>query len=145
MTYPACDKEYKATLGEDLQTLGKALARKGTYKQIADAAFRCPSQKNCLIKKTLEALCRECPSLLRKSGSDDMENFSLQKMSKEWKERGPLFFSFLMTCATVKEKGCDWTPAAVVASSTLLKSRNMHMNATASLISVMIRQSGFCQ
>ena len=150
MTYPACDKEYKATLGEDLQTLGKALARKGTYKQIADAAFRCPSLKNCLIKKTLEALCRECndlcskknPSLLRKSGSDDMENFSLQKLSKEWKERAPLFFSFLMTCATVKEKGCDWTPAAVVAGSTLLKSRNMHMNATASLISVMIRQIG---
>ena len=61
MTYPACDKEGKATLGEDLQTLGKALARNGTYKQIADAAFRCPSLKNCLIKKkTLEALRREC-------------------------------------------------------------------------------------
>ena len=91
MTYPACDKEYKATLGEDLQTLGKALARKETYKQISDAAFRCPSLKNCLIKKTLEALCREysdlCseknPSLLCKSGSDDMENFSLQKLRKE--------------------------------------------------------------
>ena len=52
------------------------------------------------------------------------------------------FFSFLMTCATVKEKGCDWPPAAVVAGSTLLKSRNMHMNVTPSLISVMIRQSG---
>lgn len=71
-----------------------------------------------------------------------MENYSLQKLSKEWKERAPRFFSFLMTYATVKEKGCDWTPAAVVAGSTLLKSRNMHMNATASLISVMIRQSG---
>ena len=127
LTYPACDKEYKATLGEDLQTLGKALARKGTYKQTPDAAFRCPSLKNCSIKKTLEALYRECndlcskknPSLLRKSGSDDMENFSLQKLSKEWKEGAPLFFSFLVTCATVKEKGCDWTPAAVVASRPL--------------------------
>ena len=39
LTYPACDKEYKATLGEDLQTLSKALARKGTYKQRADAHF----------------------------------------------------------------------------------------------------------
>ena len=101
MTYPACDTKYKATLGEDLQTPGKALTRKGTYKQIADAAFRCPSLKNCFIKKkTLEALRRECndlcsknnPSLLHKSGSDDMENFSLQKLSKEWKERGPLCF-----------------------------------------------------
>ena len=47
-----------------------------------------------------------------------------------------------MTCATVKEEGCDWPPAAVVAGSTVFKSRNMHMNVTASLISVMIRQSG---
>ena len=69
-----------------------------------------------------------------------MENFSLQKLSKEWKDRGPLF-SFLVTCVTVKEKGCDWPPAAVVAGSTVLKSRNMHMNVTASLISVMIRQN----
>ena len=150
MNYPACEKEFKGTLGEDLQTLGKALARRGSYKQIADAAFRCPLLKNCLIKKTLEALCRECndlcskknQSLLRKSGSDDMENFSFQKLCKEWKARAPLFYSFLMACATVKEKGCDWTPAMVVAGSTLLKCRNMHMNATASLISVMIRQSG---
>ena len=66
-------------------------------------------------KKTLEAICRESnelcskknPSLLRKSGSDDMGNFSLQNLSKEWKERAPLFVSFLITCATVKEKGCD--------------------------------------
>ena len=100
LTYPACNKEYKAALSEDLQTLGKALARKGTYKQVADAAFRRLSLRNCLIKKkTLEALRREysdlCsknkPSLLHKSGSDDMENFSLQKLSKELKERGPLF------------------------------------------------------
>ena len=67
----------------------------------------------------------------------------LQKLRKEWKERAPLLFTFLMTCATAKEKGCDWTPAAaVVTGSTLLKSRNMYMNATASLISVMIKQSG---
>ena len=71
-----------------------------------------------------------------------MEHFSLQKLCKEWKERAPLFYSFLMTCATVKEKGCDWIPAMAVAGSTLLKCRNMHMNVTASLISVMIRQSG---
>ena len=36
---------------------------------------------------------------------------------------------------------CDWTPAMAVAGSTLLKNRNMHMNATASLISLMVRQS----
>ena len=109
-----------------MQGLDKNL--KGTRKQTADAAFRCPSLKNFLIKKkTLEALRKECndlcsrnnPSLLHMSGSDDMENFSLQKLSKEWKERGPLF-PFLMTCATLKERGCDSPTAAVVAGSTVL-------------------------
>ena len=66
-------------------------------------------------------LCsKKNPSLLRKSGSDDMEIG----------RKGDAFFSFLITCATVKKKGCDWTPAAVEAGSTLLKSRNMHMNVT---------------
>jgi len=72
---------------EDLQTLGKALARKGTYKQRADAAFHGPSLKNCLIKRTLEGLCRECICCLK---VDLM-------ISKTWKERAPLFY-FLMTC-----------------------------------------------
>ena len=69
-----------------------------------------------------------------------MENFSLQNLCQEWKERAPLFYSFLIP--SVKDKGGDWTPAMAVAGSTLLKSRNFHMNATASLISVMVRQSG---
>jgi len=46
-----------------------------------------------------------------------------------------------MTCATVKEKGCDWTPAVAVAGSALLKNCSMHMDAVASLISLMVRQS----
>ena len=112
LTYPACDKNFKAVLDEDLQTLGKALARRGSYKQIAAAAFRCPSLKKCLIEKTLEALGRECndlcsrkkPSLLRKSGLDDIENFSFNKLCQEWKERAPLFYSFLITCAPTKTK-----------------------------------------
>ena len=149
LNYPGCAREFKATLGEDLQTLGKALARRGTYKQIADAAFRCPSLKSHLIKNTLQALGKECndlcskktPSLLRNSGPDEMENFSFQKLCEEWKQRAPLFYSILVTCATVKEKGCHWTPAMAIAGSALLKNRNVHMNATASLISVMVRQS----
>ena len=83
LTYPACNKEYKATLGEDLQTLGKALARKGTYKQIADAAFRCPSLWKYFAGSATICVLKKNPSLLRKSGSDDMENCSLQKLSKE--------------------------------------------------------------
>lgn len=134
MNYPGCAREFKATLGEYLQTLGKALTRRGTYKQIADAAFRCPSLKTFLIKKILQALGKECndlcskktPSLLRSSGPDEMENFSFQKLCVEWKQRAPLFYSFLTTCATVKEKGCDWTPAMAVAGSTLKELQYTH-------------------
>lgn len=128
-------KRIQGNLGADLQTLGKALARWGTYKQIADAAFCCSSLKTFLIKKTLQAVGKErndlCskkrPSLLRKSGPDEMENFSFQKLCEEWKQRAPLFYSFLTACATGKENACDWTPAMAVAGSTLLKNWNMHM------------------
>ena len=68
------------------------------------------------------------PSLLHKSGPAEMENFSFQKLCEEWKQRVPLFYSFLVTCATVKEKGCDWTPAIAIAGSALLK--NGHVMCT---------------
>ena len=48
--------EYKAILWMRIfrPCSVKALERKGTYKQIADAAFHCPSLKNCLIKNHFE-------------------------------------------------------------------------------------------
>lgn len=147
LNYPSCGKYYSALLDKDLESLGKSLARRGSYKQIAAAAFRCHPLKNCLIMKTLDSLAKECnelcsrkkPSLLRKS---DMAEFSLRKLCLEWKERAPLFFGFLMTCATSRDKGHDWLPGVAVAGSVLLKERNVHMNATASLFSVVARQSG---
>ena len=66
LNYPGCGREFKATVGADLQTLGKALARRGTYKQIADATFRCSPLKPFLIKKTLQALGKECNDLCSK-------------------------------------------------------------------------------
>ena len=154
LNYPACNKTYKTVLVKDLEPLGKALARRGSYKQIAAAAFSCQALKNCLINKTLDALQKECsdlcsrkkPSLLRKSEADDMKNFSLLQLCHEWKKRAPLFYSFLMTCSSGYDDNNDtaheWSPAAAVAGSVLLKKRNVHMNATASLISIMVRQSG---
>lgn len=154
LNYPASDKTYKSVLVKELEPLGKALARRGSYKQIAVAAFSCQPLKNCLINKTLDTLQKECddlcskkkPSLLRKSEAD-MKNFSLFQLCHEWKERAPLFYSFLMTCSSgyhynKDDKRLDWSPAIAVAGSALLKKRNVHMNATASLISVMVRQSG---
>ena len=46
----------------------------------------------CVQTTQNNPLCSNSPSLLCKSGSDEMENFSLQKLSKEWRERGPPFF-----------------------------------------------------
>jgi len=95
-----------------------------------------------LAKECIDLCSKKKPSLLRSSGPEEMLNFSLSKLCKEWKERAPLFYSFLMTCATGKDKKIDWFPSVAVAGSALLKERNMHMNATQALISVMLRQSG---
>ena len=46
------------------------------------------------------------------------------KLMQQRMEGKGTFFSFLVTCATVNEKGCDWIPDAIVAWSNLLKSRN---------------------
>ena len=66
LNYSGCARKFKASLGEYLQTLGKALARWGTYKQIADAAFHCPSLKTYVITNTLQALGKECNDLCSK-------------------------------------------------------------------------------
>jgi hypothetical protein len=91
-----------------------------------------------LLSNEVSALCsRNNPSLLRKCGKKDLVNFDLQSLCEEWKERAPLFFSFLMTCCT--NEAVKWLPSAAVAGSVLLKQRNPQMNATASVLGVLIK------
>lgn len=132
-----------------MQPLGKALARKASHQKIATAIFRSQKLKYWVVKKILASVTRECidlcskknPSLLRVNEPEEMLNFTLSKFCTEFKVRAPLFYSFLRSCATSDDKS-DWLPSIAVAGSVLLKQRNVHMNATQSLISLMVRQNG---
>lgn len=99
-------KNAERQLSNDLESLGKMLVR-GTYKQIANAAW-----KNASIKKQLQLLMlkdikRECcdlcsrknPSCLRSPNKESMLNFSIEKLNKELKERAPLTFSVLVAAS----------------------------------------------
>lgn len=70
------------------------------------------------------------PSLLRKCDKQNLFNFSFQSVCEEWKNRSPIFYSFLMTCSSVqvtREK--QWLPSVAIAGPVLLKQRNPQMNA----------------
>ncbi len=75
---------------------------------------------------------------LGKSAKDDILNFSLEKVCLELKERTPLFYGVLMTCANAK-KETTWLPSIVVAASVLLKQRNTHMNTFATVVGLTVK------
>ena len=38
--------------------------------------------------------------MLRANTKEEIVNFDFEKLCFEWKERAPIFYAFLMTCAT---------------------------------------------
>lgn len=134
---------------EDLEPLGKALARRFSYDKIATAIFRSQKLKYWVIKKILTNVTKECiglcslkePCVLRSKEPDEIKNFTLSKVNDEFKTRAPLFYSFLLSCATTGNKD-EPMPSVAVAGSVLLRQRNVFMNATQSLISLMVKQNG---
>ena len=66
--------------------------------------------------------------MLRANTKEEIVNFDFEKLCLEWKERAPIFYAFLMTCATTtrKEIAPEWLPSIAVAGSILLKQRNSH-------------------
>ena len=145
--YPS--KTVNQTLAKEYEAIGKALAY-GPPNRLAKAVTKNKElNKHVLhyvmnvLSHELSALCsRNNPSLLRKSGKEDLVNFDLQSLCEEWKERAPLFFSFLMTCCISTgstNEAVKWLPSAAIAGSVLLKQRNPQMNATASVLGVLIR------
>ena len=105
--YPS--KTLNKTLSGSYQAIGKALAH-GVPSQIANAVMKNPTIKNHIIENTLKTLSKEVeslcsrnnPSLLRKSSKEDLAKFDFQLLRNEWRQRAPLFFSFLMTSAVNK-------------------------------------------
>ena len=99
--WPSIDAERKLNT-TDLESRGKMLVR-GTYKQIANAAWKNPSIKSQLtdlmlkdIGKEATQLCsKKNPSCLMSTDKQSMLSFSMEKVSDEIKERAPLLHSAL--------------------------------------------------
>ena len=94
-----------------------------------------------VVSKEVAGLCSKTnPSLLRKTGKGDLENFDLEHVCSEWRERAPVFYSFLLTSAANKSsKSYTWFGSLALAGSVLLKQRNPGMSATASVIGVLLK------
>jgi hypothetical protein len=143
--YPS--KKISKTLTESYQAIGKALAH-GVPLQIATSIMKCETVRNHIIEKTLKIMSKEVldlcskknPSLLRKSGKHDLEKFDLKLLCDEWKERAPLFYSFLLTSAINKRtKDHSWFASLAIAGSILLKQRSEKMDATASVLGILLK------
>ena len=99
------------TLCGSYQTIGKALAH-GIPSQITNAVMKNPPLRNHVIKNVLKTLSKEVaalsskknPSILRKSGKEDLAKFDLQLLCNEWKERAPLFYLLVLDDFRSKQK-----------------------------------------
>lgn len=146
INYPS--KEVEKVLSEEYQAIGKALAF-GAPKRLAKAVVKCKALTKHVAETLLNTvnaevsgLCsRNNPSLLRKCEQSNLKKFSFEALCEEWRERAPLFFAFLMTCcgSGVPREDVRWLPSTAVAGSVLLKQRNPALNATASVLGVLVK------
>ena len=104
-------------LPEEIESLGKMLVR-GTYKQIATAAWKCPMLKKELqllvakeIEKETSRLCsKQNPSILRKTDKESLLSFTMAKLSDEIKHRAPLFYEVLTAASTNRRSRAQPSP-----------------------------------
>ena len=145
-------KESSRKLPDDLEPLGKMLLR-GTYKQIANSAWKNPDiNKNLreLLLKDIEqeaaGLCsKKNPSCIRKTDKANMLSLSLENVSSEIKERAPLLHSVLSTFAINPHSRATYMkphfgPIAM-AAAILLKNRSRYMTAIQLLVTIFLYHS----
>ena len=113
-------KVRQKVLDEDLSSLGKMLCR-GTFKQIARAAWRCKKLQQHFLEEIARQIHSECSSMckgkpkknvkvqeescLRKTDKESISNFSFDKVDNELQERAPLFHLALKTaCLRAEDK-----------------------------------------
>ena len=129
----------------DLESLGKMLLR-GTYKQIAHAAWKNSSLKRELVLLFMKDIDKECsalcskisPSCLRSPTKEKLLEFSIAKLCKELRDRAPLTFSMLLAASVNKRSKSRfrsvtpredfWSPAVGMAAAVCLKNRSKFMN-----------------
>lgn len=136
-------------LQKDLEPLGKALLR-GTWKDIASAAFKVKQLKSELLKSSLKEISKESsslassknPSLLRKVDVDNLAKLSLEMICLELRDCAPFMYSVLMTVATPScsiRGSCQWLPSVAAAGSILLKERSGFLNGFQLLLTMCIK------
>ena len=141
--YPS--KTVNKCLASEYEAIGKALIY-GPPQRIANAVVKCKSLTKHVVQSVHRLLSNEVcglcsrsnPSLLRKCDRESLVNFSFQSVCEEWKNRAPIFYSFLMTCVQLTREEL-WLPSVAIAGSVLLKQRNPQMNATASVLGVLLK------
>ena len=131
-------KTMRKILRDDLSFLGKMLCR-GTYKQIARAAWRNDKIREHLILLVLHEIDKECsgmcstrnPSILHKTNKEEIIKFSHVSLEKELSIRAPFFRSILLAASVrrYKEKQSDsfWVPVVCMAAAICLKNRSACM------------------
>ena len=148
------DKERK--LPESLESLGKMLVR-GTYKQIANAAWKNDAIRQELIELMARDVYKECmqlcskkdPSCLNKTDEESMLSFTMEKVYKELKVKVPLFHCFLAAAST-KRRSQSKAPETEVlhagtttAAAICLHNRSKFMSAVQLLITIFLYHSNW--
>lgn len=144
--YPS--KEVNKILNQCYVPLGKSLAD-GSPSRIAKAIMNCEPLRISVIEKVLNlvslettALCsRNHPSLLKKTTKEDLINFDLQCLCKEWQEKAPVFYSFLLACceSNRRKAAVSWFGSVAIAGSILLKQRDPSMSATSIVMAILLK------
>ncbi len=128
-------------LGSDLIPLGKSLI-KGTYKQIAVAAWKGPGFRRGIVEVIKREINKECcsvcsrekPSILRKTSKEDMLDFSWKSLGNELEEKAPILQAILKSASrplineakaeNENQNETKWLPATCMAAAVLFKNRS---------------------
>ena len=144
--------EREKQLSQNMCSLGKMLVR-GTFKQIASAAWVCADLRPHLVKELLKTVHTECaflssrkePSILRRTSKADIMDFSFENLGNELQKRVPLFFSVLRAASlkkAAKESYFSWLPPVCMAAAVLLKNRSAYMTSVQLLVSIILQHCG---
>eukprot|EP00794_Sanderia_malayensis_P020985 gene20985-23038_t len=158
-------KTLERNLPTQLVSLGTMICR-GTYQQIAHAAWRNDSIRPGLIKLFLKEIDKECGnicakgskakkgqplptpagSVLRKTGKDEILNFSFESIKDELLQKCPLLYNVLKVAALSHAKSpssnAHLVSTVCMAASVCLKNRSPKMTSLQLLISIIMQHSG---
>lgn len=129
----------------------KNLAR-GWLPAFSKAAMKHPKIADLMVKALCRVIGRECssivgtnePSRLRKKSKSDLMGFDWETLMSELKERAPVLIAVLGAAAN---KTWSWKTATLpsscvvyvgMASAVLMKSRNKHMTAVQTAVSLLM-------